>query len=226
MPRGAPSRDNNKDCIHCQHIEQGRTFREAAKHSPTTYCEPLNQNKICTKARARFNYIKGQFANNKRNYYKIKNSVVLEHRPLTVEDSSLARAKEEQDLLDEELSYCSSQRDQDDTSLATTKTISKKQSAKKTSTRAVKKTPLASISIPSATTISAAADCINIMDNKKYISKFNVTAVVLLRPIILAVIYCCTDTTAYNLLCNIIKQTPKPRTIVSLATKSLFTSQD
>jgi hypothetical protein len=176
MPKGAPNKEEDKDLVHCQQIEHGRSLREAAEQSPTTYyLEPLSSKNVCPTTGKRFYYISRQFYKNKKNYYKIKNRAGCQEGVIAEEDSSLQRAKEEQALLDEDLSYYSSQRDLDDLSLSTTTTINspvpmKKQSAKKTEA-VVKKSPVISISIPDTTNIK--------MENKKYTSKFIVRAVTL-----------------------------------------------
>jgi hypothetical protein len=157
MPKGAPNKDDNKDFIHCEHIEKGRSFRQAKKLSPQTYISPLT-GKTCRKAHQCFHYINRLFLDNKKNFDCIKKDLGL----VTAEDSSIVRAKEEQALLHDHLSYYSSQRDLDDASLSTTTTttttttavdkspVIKKQSVKKTQAAVVKeKTPI-SIRIPSA----------------------------------------------------------------------------
>jgi hypothetical protein len=107
MPKGAPNKDKDKDLVHCQHIEQGRSLREAAEQSPTTYyLAPLSSKKICPTIGKRFYYISSQFHKNKKNYYKIKNRTDCP-RGVIIEDSSLQRAKEEQTLLDDDISYYS-----------------------------------------------------------------------------------------------------------------------
>jgi hypothetical protein len=168
MPKGAPSKNYQSDLIHFQHIEQRRSLHRAAALSPDTYIDP-SKNTVSRAASRRFYYLKNQFVENQENYNRIKHHAIH----VITEDNSLPHAKEEQELLDNQLSYCSLLRDKESLSTTSTTFVSP---IKKTPPP--KKTLPLSIVIPSVNKNPTAA--IKMKCTMKNTSKSSLTSVVVL----------------------------------------------
>lgn len=153
MPKGAPNRNHSCDLIHFQHIEKQRSLTDAALLSPDVYLLDRVKGTFCPTARQRFNYLRIQFAQNQHNYNRIKRKTSL----VITEDNSLLRAKEEEELLDEQLSYCSSQRDVDGEAASLSTTTTFVSPIKKTTPAPKKTPPPLSIVIPSVINKNPAA---------------------------------------------------------------------
>jgi hypothetical protein len=168
MPKGSANCNPVVDLIHIGHIENGLSLGQAAKLSRLTYIGP--DSKVCRIAKQRFHYLKRQYSQNSKNFSSIKSQAKKAVRHF--EDNSISRAKEEQALLADHLSYfSSSSRDHpDDASFSTTATINSPVLKKQAPAKNKKTAPAITISIP--TVENSPADTTSIkMENKKYISK-------------------------------------------------------